>query len=75
MNKARRATLNAIMNAITEQKYALESVRDDEETAKDNLPESLQGSDRYDTMKEAVNAMDDAICSIEEAIDRLEDVF
>ena len=75
MNKARRATLNAIMNAITEQKYALESVRDDEETAKDNLPESLQGSDRYDTMEEAVNAMDDAICSIEEAINRLEDVF
>ena len=75
MNKARRASLNAILNAIIEQKDALEIVCDEEETARDNMPESLQGTERYDNMSDAVDAMYDAIDSLDEAIEELEGIF
>ena len=47
-------------------------MHDDEETAMDNLPESLQESDKYYTMEEACDAMSDAMDAIDEAIDSLE---
>jgi len=75
MNKARRAALNAIVNGITELKDALENVHDDEETAMDNMPESLQETERYEIMEEAVDAMSDAIDALDEAIDALEGIF
>ena len=75
MNKARRAKLNAIVNALQELKDDLEIVRDEEESARGNMPESLQGTERYDIMSESVDAMYEATDSLEEAIDSLEGVF
>ena len=75
MNKARRAALNAVLNNLHEQKDYLENICEDEENAKDNMPESLQGTDRYEMMEEAVDAMSDAIGALEDAIDSLEGVF
>ena len=75
MNKARRASLNAIINALTEQKDALEIIHDEEESAMDNMPESLQETERYELMEEAVDSMDDALSSLEDAIDTLECLF
>ena len=72
MNKARRAVLNKIINALTELKDELESIKEDEQDAMDNLPESLQDSDRYSAMEEAVDNMDSAFDGIEDVIDYLE---
>ena len=75
MNKSRRATLNMIANSLVELKSQLEIVRDDEQDAYDNLPESIQESERGDTMQEAVDNMEYAIDSLEEAVDYLNEVF
>jgi len=75
MNKARRAELNRIINTLTDLKYDIEAVKGDEESAMDNLPESLQGSDRYEQMESAVDAMDEAYSYIEDAISNLEDAM
>lgn len=75
MNKARRAELNRIINTLTDLKYEIESVKDDEESARDNLPESLRDSERYEQMDCAVNAMDEAYSYIEDAISNLEDAM
>lgn len=72
MNKARRAELNRIINAIQELKNDLEVVHDEEEDAMDNMPESLQDSDRYYAMEEAVDSMDDALDELDEVIEFLE---
>ena len=72
MNRARRAELNKIINTLRELRESIDVVRYDEETAMENMPESLQESERYDAMSEAVDAMSDAYDCIEEAIDRLE---
>lgn len=72
MNKARRASLNRIINAIQELKNDLEVVHDEEEDAMDNMPESLQDSDRYCAMEEAVDSMDNALDELDDVIEYLE---
>ena len=42
------------------------------EEAFDNLPESLEGSDRYEMMEEAVGNLDDALSLVEDTIECLE---
>lgn len=72
MNKVRRAKLNAIINALNDLRSDLELVHDEEQDVMDNMPESLQESERYERMEEAVDNMDDAMSSLDDAVDSLE---
>lgn len=74
MNKARRKALDEIISKIEEAKELLENLQAEEEEYRDNVPENLQGSERYeaadaavDNMSSAVDALDEAISSIESA--------
>ena len=52
----------------------LTDAKDKEEEAFDNLPESLQESERGMTMQDNVDNLDTAITSLEEAKDALENI-
>lgn len=65
MNKARRKELTEIINLIEEARERLEAVKDEEQEAFDNLPESFQYSERGETMEEYINAMDDFLCYLD----------
>jgi flagellar biosynthesis chaperone FliJ len=68
MNKARRKQLSEVsdkLNAIMEE---LQSIMDDEEEYRDNIPENLVNSERYEKA-------DNACTEIQTAIDQLEDVI
>ena len=74
MNKNRRKSLQSIMVSIESVKCELEYVMFEEEYYRDNIPENLQGSERYakadeacDALSNAINYLEDAIGSIEEA--------
>ena len=74
MNKARRKALDEVLSKIEEAKELLENLQAEEEEYRDNMPENLQGSERYeaadaavDNMSSAVDALDEAISSIESA--------
>ena len=58
MNKARRKQLVALRAKIEELQELLEEIRDDEQDALDNLPESLQDSGRGKDMEKAIGCMD-----------------
>lgn len=75
MNKLRRKELETIIAKLEEAMSALEYVREDERGAMDNMPESLQDTDRYYAMEEAVDGMDSAGDTIQEAIDAIQDVI
>ena len=75
MNKSRRATLNMIANALQELKSQLETVRDEEQDAFDNMPESFQESERGETMQEMIDNMDYANDSLDDAISYISEVF
>ena len=87
MNKDRRARLQKVIDKLEEIRIDLdelktdvEDVKDEEEKAKDNTPESLQESERYYTMEENVDDLENAIdvdfdSPIDELIDYLQDVI
>lgn len=73
MNNLRRKTLQSIYDIITEAKDNLDAVHDEEECYKDNMPENLQGSERYERTEEAIDALESAISSLEDALDSIEE--
>lgn len=75
MNKERRKSIERIVDKLNEIQEDLTIIRGDEEEAYENLPESIQSSERGDSMQEAIDAMDDADGSLQEAIDYLTDII
>jgi len=72
MNKKRRAAIDAIRTKLEEFAVELEDIQGEEEEYRDNMPENLQGSERYEKADEAATAIGDAISSIEEAVQYLD---
>ena len=73
MNKARRKAIQLIIDALTDIHENLDVIRVEEQDAYDNLPESLQESDRGEAMSTAVYNLEDAMEDINLAIDALEE--
>ena len=74
MNKARRKRLQEILNQIEVLQMDVDTVRDEEQDAYDNLPESIQYSERGEQMQEYANQIEEAYQSLQEAIDTLTDI-
>ena len=72
MNKMRRKSLLEISEQLEELKAILEDFEVEEEDCLDNMPENLQGSERYEKMEDAIANIAEAICSIEEACEYIE---
>lgn len=74
MNKVRRKALSEIAEQTGTLRDELETLRDEEDEYRENIPESLQGGEKYelsesasDSMNEALDLLDEAIGSIESA--------
>ena len=72
MNKLRRKSLQVLSEKLDELKSELEDIQQQEEEYRDNIPENLQGSGRYDKADSACSDLFDAVSSIEEALDSIE---
>lgn len=72
MNKQRRKELNDIINKLSDLKDDIVALRDEEQDYYDNMPENLQGGERGEMAENAINEMDNAESSIEDAICSLE---
>lgn len=68
MNKIRRKGLQSIIYQIEELKSSLEDLQAEEEEYRDNMPENLWGSERYDKAETAIAGMENAVSALEEAI-------
>ena len=65
MNKARRKELSRVVELIEEARELLEVIKDEEQEAFDNMPESLQYSERGETMEEYISVMEDMIDTLD----------
>lgn len=72
MNNKRRKELDELYEQVEDLKFKLDTIREDEETYKDNIPENLQGSERYETAEEAVEALDNAVDEFDEILNYIE---
>lgn len=73
MNKSRRSRIDGIIQEIENLCYSIDVLRDEEEESYENLPESIQMSDRGEAMNEAIDNLESAISSLEEATEYLND--
>ena len=71
MNKSRRSRIDEIIQKIEDLGYDIDVLRDEEEESYENLPESIQYSDRGEAMSEAIDNLESAISSLEEATEYL----
>ena len=74
MNKERRKELAKAIAQLEEIRDTIEYVRDEEQEAYDNMPESLQDTDRGQAMLEAIDNLDYATGNIDDAIDNLSEI-
>ena len=82
MNKQRRKELSELQERIQKLieeaegiKNALEDIAEEEEDYRDNIPENLYGSERYEQSEEASENMEDAMSSLDDAIDALNSAY
>lgn len=74
MNNLRRKQIKDALSLIEEAYELLTTTKDEEEMAFDNLPESLQYSERGDIMQDNITNLDDAITSLDDAKSALENI-
>ena len=71
MNNKRRKEISKIVSTLEDVRDRLSEVVDEEQCAFDNMPESIQYSERGYNMQEAIDNLDDAIGNIVDSIDNL----
>lgn len=75
MNNSRRKALQKIYAAIEEVKSDLENIYDVEQEAFENIPENLEGSERYEAAENAVDNLDNAFSGLDEVLEYLEEAM
>lgn len=71
MNKVRRKNLQSIIDRLEDIKADLEEITYEEEEYRDNIPENLQGSEKYERADEACGSLNDAADTLNEVIDSI----
>ena len=72
MNNARRSKIAEVVTSLNSLSMKIDRIMDEEQSGLDNIPENLQGTERYQKSEEAVSALEDAMNSLEECIEHLE---
>ena len=75
MNKQRRKELGKLIDQLEEVKSKIETIKDEEESAYDNMPESLQDGDSGQRMQDAIDALDYAIGGFDDIIDNIHEAI
>lgn len=84
MNKTRRQAIDKIKQRIAEEIPTdiissiledIEAIKDEEQESLDNMPENLQGSERYEASEAAVDSLDEAYSALEELNDNIQNAL
>lgn len=71
MNKIRRKNLQTIIDRLEDIKADLEEITYEEEEYRDNIPENLQSSEKYERADGACDNLNDAADTLDEVIDSI----
>ena len=71
MNNKRRKTIALVINSLENLSTDLEDVAQEESYAYENMPESLQQSDRGSNIEDNIYDLEDCISQINDVIDTL----
>ena len=74
MNQKRRKKIIELAAQLDDLRIDLEAIRDEEQEAFDNLPESLQLSEKGEDMQTGVDTLTECVDQLEELAQTLEEV-
>lgn len=74
MNKQRRIRLGKASDLITEAEQILEEVKQEEDEARENLPDNFRDGDRGQQMQDAIDMIDEVIGYCQDAESVLEQI-
>ncbi|MGN1155841.1 MAG: hypothetical protein ACI4TK_06665 [Agathobacter sp.] len=74
MNAKRRKRISEIIEQLEGLSTEIEEVMNEEQEALDNLPESLQYSERGEQMEEYISSLEDAMNYVSEAGSSLQEI-
>ena len=75
MNRIRRKALEDILSKLEDVHAMLTDVQEAEEEARDNIPESLQESERYEHAEAACDALYEAVSNLEAAAESIQEAI
>ena len=73
MNNARRKRLDEAIELLNQAKEIIEDCASEEEEYRDNMPENLQSSEKYENADSACDNLNSAMDSIDEIISNIEE--
>jgi len=74
MNKQRRKELRKIKDKLIDIQTELENIKEQEEEAYENMPDSLKNTEKGQKMEEGISSLDGAYDIINDAISYIEEV-
>ena len=74
LNKVRRTQIQRVSDWISNIIAEIETIRDEEDEARESMPENLVGSERYETSEVASDTLQDTIDLLEESVERLSEI-
>lgn len=72
MNKQRRKWINELIDKVTALQDEIDEVLQEEQECFDNMPESLQCSERGESAEEAISNLEEALSCIDDCVSNLE---
>ena len=67
MNRQRKASLEDALRGLSSISATVERIYEQEQDAQDNYPENMQGTDTYEKIETAAEALGDAVERLQEA--------
>ena len=74
LNKVRRTQIQRVSDSISNIIAEIETIRDEEDEARESMPENLVGSERHETSEVASDTLQDTIDLLEESVERLSEI-
>lgn len=74
MNKVRRKRIQEAISKLEEAKQILEEVQVEEQDSFDNLPGSLQDSEKGEQMCDNISFLDDVVSDLDDQMGQLEEL-
>lgn len=72
MNKVRRKSIDTLMARLEDLRLDVEYLQEEEQEAFNNIPESLQESEKGEKIQESIDALEEALSNLEEALENLD---
>jgi len=75
MNKYRRKDIEDLIKKLESIQEEIKTITDEEQEYYDNIPENLQMSEKAENSQNAISDLEDAECSVDDAISSLQSIL